>query len=144
MKEPKLIAFIKGINESLPDLIYGIIGFGIICQIFGLIVVDNLLNYSIGLWMGVLIAIAMSFHMALTLNRAVEKNAKDAQGYATVQNLLRYFIVVIILGILMLTNIGNPLACFAGIMGIKVSAYLQPVWKKILQKISFKRKNKNS
>lgn len=140
MKEPKLIRKIKGINESLPDLIYGIIGFGVICEIFGLIFIKDRMYYSIGLWLGVILAIAMSFHMAVTLNTAVEKSEKEAQGFAIVQNLLRYFVVIIVLGILMFTNVGNPLACFAGIMGIKVSAYLQPLWNKILQKISSKRK----
>ena len=139
MKEPKLISKIRSVNDSLPELIGGVIGFGVVCEVVGLIFVSDKSNYSIGLWIGVAVAIAMSFHMAYTLNKAVVRNEKDAQSYATAQNLLRYFLVVVILGILMLTNVGNPLAAFAGIMGIKVSAYLQPLWQKLLLKISCKR-----
>lgn len=144
MKEPKLISKVRSVNDSLPELVGGVIGFGVICEIIGLFFVSDKVNYSIGLWIGVIVAIMMSFHMAYTLNHAVERNEKDAQSYAIVQNLLRYFLVVVILGILMLTNVGNPLAAFAGIMGIKVSAYLQPLWQKLLLKISCKReKNQN-
>ena len=84
-------------------------------------------GYSVGLWIGVLTAIFMAFHMAVTLNSAVERDVKGAQAVATRQNIIRYLVVVIILGILMMTRIGNPLAAFAGIMGLKISAYLQPL-----------------
>ena len=143
MKVPKLISKIRNLNDALPGLIVGIVFWGLICEIFGLIVVDDKANYSIGLWMGVFTAIMMSFHMAYTLNLAVECSEKDASNYATRQNILRYFLVVVILGILMFTKVGNPLAAFAGIMGIKVSAYLQPIGNKLRMKISSKEENKN-
>ena len=34
----------------------------------------------------------------------------------------------------MITRIGNPLAAFAGIMGLKVSAYVQPLFAKLSRK----------
>ena len=49
-------------------------------------------------------------------------------------NLIRYLIVIIILGILMVTEIGNPIAAFVGVMGLKVSAYLQPIFQKLSHK----------
>lgn len=142
MKEPHLISKIRSINESLPELIGGVVLWGIICEVLGIILIKDKAYFSLGLGFGVVVAISMAFHMAITLNNVVQKSEKDAQGYAITQNLLRYFLVVIILGILMLTNVGNPLAAFVGIMGIKVSAYLQPIWQKLLLKISCK-KEKN-
>ena len=76
----------------------------------------------------------MAFHMAFSLNSAVDRDVKGAQAAATRQNIIRYLIVVLILGILMMTNIGNPIAAFVGIMGLKVSAYLQPIFQKLSQK----------
>jgi len=76
-------------------------------------------------------AVFMAFHMAVTLNTAVERDVKGAQASATRQNIFRYFIVVVILGILMLTEVGNPLAAFAGVMGLKVSAYMQPLFARL-------------
>lgn len=118
---------LRKINTALPGLLIGIILFGILCQVLVFFVVEDKTGYSIGLWVGVLTAIFMAFHMAVTLNTAVERDVKGAQASATRQNIIRYFIVVVILGILMLTKVGNPLAAFAGVMGLKVSAYLQPL-----------------
>ena len=120
-------ARLRKINTALPGLLFGIILFGILCQVLVFFVVEDKAGYSIGLWVGVLTAIFMAFHMAVTLNAAVERDVKGAQAAATRQNIIRYFIVVIILGFLMLTKLGNPLAAFAGVMGLKVSAYIQPL-----------------
>lgn len=122
-----MIDRIKKINTALPGLLFGIILVGILCQIAGIFFVEDKADYSVGLWIGVLTAIFMAFHMAVTLNSAVERDVKGAQAAATRQNIIRYLVVVIILGILMMTRIGNPLAAFAGIMGLKISAYLQPL-----------------
>lgn len=127
---------LKEINTALPGLLGGIVIWGIVCQLAGIFLpmITDKGNYSIGLWIGVLTALMMSFHMAYTLNSVVEKDVKGAQATATIQNLIRYFIVVIILGILMVTKIGNPIVAFVGIMGLKVSAYIQPLLKKIFDK----------
>jgi len=116
---------LRKINTALPGLLLGIILFGILCQVAVFFLVEDKTGYSVGLWVGVFTAIFMAFHMAVTLNTAVERDVKGAQASATRQNIIRYFIVVVILGILMLTKVGNPLAAFAGVMGLKVSAYLQ-------------------
>ena len=125
---------LKEINAALPGLLLGIILFGVLCQITGLFFVSDKEGYSIGIWIGVLTAVFMAFHMAISLNLAVERDVKGAQAVATRQNIIRYLIVVIILGILMITKIGNPLAAFAGIMGLKVSAYVQPLFAKLSRK----------
>ncbi|MBO5146033.1 MAG: hypothetical protein J6C19_10955 [Lachnospiraceae bacterium] len=122
---------LREINMALPGLLLGIILFGVLCQIAGLFFVEDKAGYSIGLWIGVLTAVFMALHMAVTLNSAVERDVKGAQAAATRQNIIRYLIVVIVLGILMLTEIGNPLAAFAGVMGLKLSAYAQPLFAKL-------------
>ena len=125
---------LKEINTALPGLLFGIILFGVLCQIAGLLFVSDKTDYSIGLWIGVLTAILMAFHMAVTLNTVVERDVKGAQAAATRQNIIRYVIVVLVLSILMVTKTGNPLAAFAGIMGLKISAYLQPFFLKLLHR----------
>ncbi len=122
---------LRKINTALPGLLLGIILFGILCQVVVFFLVEDKTGYSVGLWVGVFTAIFMAFHMAVTLNTAVERDVKGAQASATRQNIFRYFIVVVILGILMLTEVGNPLAAFAGVMGLKVSAYMQPLFARL-------------
>ena len=129
-----MIKKISSINSALPGLLLGIVLFGAVSQLVGIFLVTEKANYSIGLWIGVLTAVFMAFHMAFSLNSAVDRDVKGAQAAATRQNIIRYLIVVLILGILMMTNIGNPIAAFVGIMGLKVSAYLQPIFQKLSQK----------
>lgn len=125
---------LSDINRALPGLLGGIVLFGAASQLVGIFLVTEKANYSIGLWIGVLVAIFMAVHMALSLNNAVEQDVKGAQVAATRQNIIRYLIVVFILGILMVTEIGNPIAAFVGVMGLKVSAYLQPIFQKLSHK----------
>ena len=122
---------LRKINTALPGLLLGIILFGILCQVLVFFLVEDKTGYSIGLWVGVFTAVFMAFHMAVTLNTAGERDVKGAQASATRQNIFRYFIVVVILGILMLTEVGNPLAAFAGVMGLKVSAYMQLLFARL-------------
>ena len=129
-----MIKKISSINSALPGLLLGIVLFGAVSQLAGIFLGTEKASYSIGLWIGVLTAIFMAFHMAFSLNSAVDRDAKGAQAVATRQNIIRYLIVVLILGILMMTNIGNPIAAFVGVMGLKISAYLQPIFQKLSQK----------
>ena len=125
---------LSDMNRALPGLLGGIVLFGAISQVVGLFLVEEKLNYSIGLWVGVLVAVFMAVHMAWSLNSALEQNVKGAQAAATKQNMIRYLIVILILGILMITEVGNPIAAFVGVMGLKVSAYLQPIFQKLFHK----------
>lgn len=130
-KMRKLIIKLKELNLALPGLLSGIILFGLLSQVIGLFLVQDKANYSVGLWIGVLTANFMALHMAISLNSAVQMDVKGAQATATRHNIIRYLVVVLILGILMITRIGNPLAAFVGMMGLKVSAYLQPFFSKV-------------
>lgn len=134
MKRKNMMKKLSDMNRALPGLLGGIVLFGAVSQIVGMFFVEEKLNYSIGLWIGVLIAAFMAFHMAWSLNSALDQDVKGAQAVATRQNIIRYLIVVLILGILMITEIGNPIAAFVGVMGLKVSAYLQPIFQKLFHK----------
>lgn len=130
------ISRLKEINSALPGLVLGIVAFGVLCQVLGFFLVNDKADFSIGLWIGILTAIFMAFHMAFSLNLTVERDEKGAQASAIRQNVIRYFVVVIIFGVLMVTRFGNPLAAFVGVMGLKFSAYVQPM-------LSKKSQNKN-
>ena len=100
-----MIKKISSINSALPGLLLGIVLFGAVSQLAGIFLVTEKASYSIGLWIGVLTASLMAFHMAFSLNIAVEMDEKGAQTSATRHNIIRYIAVVIILGSLMVTRI---------------------------------------
>lgn len=118
------------INRTLFELETGIIIFGIVCQLV-ILPFGERIQYSAGLWIGILTALIAAWHMWRSLDRGLELSEKGAVSYLSRQNILRYVIIVLILIVTASTKIGNPLTAFLGIMGLKVSAYMQPLTKKI-------------
>lgn len=118
------------INRTLFELETGIIIFGIVCQLV-ILPFGERVQYSVGLWIGILTALIAAWHMWRSLDRGLELSEKGAVSYLSRQNILRYVIIVLILIVTASAKIGNPLTAFLGIMGLKVSAYMQPLTKKI-------------
>lgn len=121
---------IEKVNRTLFELEIGIMIFGLLCQIFVFLPKDKL-GYSIGLWIGIMTAALAAFHMWYTLDKGLDFDEKSAIGYLGRQNVIRYIVIVAIMITVAVSGIGNPLAVFLGIMGLKASAYMQPVTKKI-------------
>lgn len=122
------------INEALPGLLLGIFFWGMLCQIVLVWFLKDKAGYSFGLWIGVMTAFVMAWHMAWSLDRALDFGEDGATKVMTKHNMIRYGIVLIIEGIVMVTGAANPLATFLGIMGLKVAAYLQPITHKLFRR----------
>ena len=121
---------ITRINRTLFELETGILLFGGVCQLFVFLVKDKP-AYSLGLWIGVLTAMASAFHMWWTLDRALDLDEKAAVKRMGSHNILRYFFITLILTLTAVSRIANPLSAFLGIMSLKVSVYMQFITKKI-------------
>lgn len=108
--------------------------YGIIMQIICLIIPGDHLKMTVGLWIGVIAGIAMLIHMRNSLNEALDLGEEGAQKYMQKSYAIRYAAVVI--GFIALTylDIVNFITLLLGIMGLKVSAYLQPIAHKLFQK----------
>lgn len=126
----KLKEKIIKINRTLFELETGILLFGLFCQLFVFFVKDKS-GYSLGLWMGILIAAASAIHMWWTLDRALELEEKAAVKSMTLHNILRYGFIIIAFALICVSKIANPLAAFLGVMGLKISAYMYFITKRI-------------
>ena len=128
---------IKKISETLKELLIGILFYGIIVEIIGLCFIKDKMYFTIGLWFGIILAWAAAIHMWWGIDRALDLG--DGAGkYALSQNMIRYGVIVVAFGALCVMDFGNPIAAFAGIMGLKAGAYLQPFTHKII--IKFQRR----
>lgn len=125
---------ITKINRTLFELETGILIYGVVCQLFVFLVKDKA-QYSLGLWMGVLIAAASAFHMWWSLDRALDLGERQAVKVMSTHNILRYLFIVVALVLIAIGGSANPLAAFLGIMGLKVSAYMHFFTQKISTKI---------
>lgn len=118
------------INRTVFELWTGIVIYTLLCQIIAFFVNDPA-NYSICLWVGSVTAIVSAYHMWWTIDMALSFGEADAPKKMSVQYVIRYICLVIILGI-MGVRFGNYcIVTFVGILGIKVSAYLHPITRKI-------------
>lgn len=125
----------KKINETLFGMMIGIVVFAVVAQLAGMFFVDSMMKYTIGLWIGTVLALVCAYHMWWSLDRNLTINADNvggARAFALKQNMIRYFVILIVFVGVCLTDFAYPLSAFLGIMGLKVGAYLQPVINRIL------------
>jgi hypothetical protein len=122
---------LRRINEALPGLVAGIIGYGVVIQLVGVWFVSDKLSYSIGLWFGIAIAVGMAIHIATVIFDSVTMEpGKHANRRIIAKSVLRYVVVVILFFILGYSKLGNLFSAFLGLLGLKISAYLQPTLSK--------------
>ncbi len=132
----------KRIDETLILLIMGILAFGLLCQVTVIWFIPDKIGYSIGLWIGIVLATAYAYHIWWSLAHNLTVNADNERGAAAFslkQSILRYAVVAASLVILWYAG-GNTmmLAGFLGIMGVKAGAYFQPLMKRIFDRYTDK------
>ncbi len=121
---------ITKINRTLFELETGILLFGAVCQMFVFLLKDKE-AYSLGLWMGILIAAISALHMWWSLDRALDLPERAAVKFMSTHNILRYLFITVALIAVAISRAANPLSAFLGIMGLKAAAYMHFITKKI-------------
>ena len=123
---------LKRLNEALPGLVLGIIIYGILLQLTGIWLVDDKLPYSTGLWIGIGCALFMAIHMAMSIEDAVSIGTEDGAKKKTIASaMFRYVIVLLVLVAMCYLNLGMILPAFFGVLGLKISAYVQPLFYRL-------------
>lgn len=120
-----LIKRLKQLNAALPLLLIGIIVWGVLVEFTGVWFVEDKLRYSTGTWIGVGLAVFMAINMALVIDTAVTKG--QSVKILRIKSIFRYLIVVIVFLFMVYFNVGNWISAFIAIIGLKISAYAQPV-----------------
>ena len=67
-------------KRTLLELLTGIVLSGVVFEIAGLLFVKDKLAHSIGMLLGILIALAMATHMAFSLNNALDWEEEQAKS----------------------------------------------------------------
>ena len=112
------------INSSLPDLLTGILIFGAVAEFIPVWFVNDKAGYTIGLTIGIVTAMFVAWQMAWSLDRAFGYDEETATKR----------IQLVVLGILMITEVGNPLSAFLGMWSLKVAAYTAPFTHKLFRR----------
>lgn len=123
---------LKRLNEALPGLVLGIIIYGILLQVAGVWLADDKLRYSTGLWIGIGCALFMAIHMAISIEDAVCIGTEEGAKKKTIASAMtRYVVVLVVLVVMCYFNLGSILPAFFGVLGLKFSAYAQPLLDRI-------------
>lgn len=127
---------VKRLNDALPGLVLGIVIYGVLVEVIGVWFVADKLGYTVGLMVGVACACWMAINMAEVIRDSVEIcDESQAARLSTGKANLRYVVVAIVFIVMIKLDVGNPLVAFVGVMGLKVSAYLQPFAHKFMSKL---------
>lgn len=118
--------------EVLKEFWTGILSCGVILQAALMWFWPDKLSFTIGLWIGVVEAVFMAFHMYQVLDDALymADGARQIQkGYAK-----RYLVTLASALVIYWMELGSFLSFFLGVLTLKFGAYLQPLIHQILTK----------
>ena len=121
---------ITRMNRSLFELETGILIFGIAGQLILFFFAGRGL-YSAAWWIGIATAAVCAVDMWWALDRGLDLGRQGAAKKIMVHYMIRYVMIAIVLVIVALTDTLNPLITFAGVMGLKIGAYLNFFAKKV-------------
>ena len=131
----------RKINDTLLELICGILAAGAVIEIIDLIVTGVYPQFSglrflfaTGFWIGIAVAIVLAAHMYRSIDRALDMQPKDAEGYMRRAYLLRTVIILLAAAAVHYLKLGYVMAYFVGVLCLKFGAFLQPLVHKLLGK----------
>ena len=127
---------LRRMNEALPGLVVTILLYGLVIELAGVWFVEDKMKYSIGLWYGVAIAVGLAINLAMVIFDAVTMgDSEHANRRIIAKSILRYVVVVVLFFILGYFNLGNLITAFLGVLGLKISAYAQPLLTKVVNRL---------
>ena len=127
-------------KETLRDLQTGIVLLVILLEIAGILFASGKMSFCLGSLLGGIVAILLSIHMYTTLDTALEMEEGAATKYVRKKTGIRMIIMglAVICGCIF-PEVFHVLGVAAGILTLKISAYLQPmIHKYIVVKIFHK------
>lgn len=127
----KIIKKLNRLNEALPGLLLGIIIYGILAEVIGVWFSDDKIRYTSGLIIGLL----CSGYMAVNLASVIEDSVLgDSPKMLAFKSVVRYLIVCAVMIGMMYFKLGGLISGILGLLGLKVSAYAQPLLNKVFSK----------
>lgn len=137
-----MIKEFRRLNEALPGLLLGILIYGGLVELIGVWFASNKLLFTTGLFIGIACALGMAIHLAVVLDETV-RTQNASPKMIKLKSVLRYLVVVAVFFVMMWLHLGNLISAFIGVLGLKASAYAQPLLHKLihLQKDENKRKD---
>lgn len=115
------------INQTLAELIAGILCSGAVIWLGSLLILGIHLKFAFIFWIGVATAIGLSVHMYRSIDRALDMDPDSASKYMRKAYITRTMIIIAVGLVVVRIDSNNIVAMFIGILCLKFGAFLQPV-----------------
>lgn len=122
----------RNINKTVWELLIGILFMGVILEIIGLVIVQDKLYYTIGLGVGILLAVFMTFSIHSSIVRALDAGEGGAKAKMVTSYVIRTVLMAAAIGAVGVWKLGSMVGVILGLMTLKVAAYIQPITHKFL------------
>lgn len=132
----KIINALLRLNPLLPELCITIVSWGCFTELVGVWFVQDKLRYTTGLLIGTISALLMAISIAKSVYDTDGKTEKQAKAFNALSSGGRYAVVTIVVVLMAYFKLGNIISWFIGIMGLKASAYAQPLIHRLINKRS--------
>lgn len=120
----------------LSDMIITDIAYLILGEIIIILFLPEKILCATGFLVGVVLSMVSSIHIKISLNKSLHaKTSKKAIINAVVSYAIRLFVIVGVFCLMYFTETANLLAALIGLLALKLSAYLGPVTRKIVDKM---------
>ena len=128
-----MINWMKRLNQALPGLVLGILIYGLIIELIGVWFVTDKIRYTSGLFIGISCAVGLAIHIAMIIEESV-RIGEGHEKYLSFKSVMRYLVLCAVLILMMVFKLGNMFTALIGVLGLKVSAYAQPLLYRILKR----------
>ena len=122
-------------HHALVELWIGTLILAVPCELILLVFFEDRLYKTLGLVIGVIAVMLLTWHMERTISKALDLDEKGAKAVALSGYFLRYLLVFILLAACAFSKIADPLCVFLGLMLRKPSAYIQPFTHRISEAV---------
>lgn len=114
-------------RQMLCRLLLGIAVFGMVEECFLLLLCKNRLAATLGLLLGLWIAIVNSIYIYHSIGHALELDEKNSVKAMRISVMIRYcFMGIVVVLALRYPQIFSPIGTILGLLSMKISAYVQP------------------
>ncbi len=134
-----MIKWMKRLNQALPMLVLGILAYGLLVELIGVWFVGDKIRYTTGLIIGIACAIGMAIHIAMIIEESV-RIGEGHEKLLSFKSVLRYLVLCAVMIVMSYFKLGNMFTAIIGILGLKVSAYAQPLLNKFMTKLNNRRR----
>ena len=127
------------ISRMFLDLLLGILVYALIGEILILCLFERKIYITIGFATGIAYAIYSLIGINESVNSSVMMTEEGALKNTRNRYIRRILVIILILALFWFVDFGSPVAFIIGAMGLKFSAFIQPVSDKVLDKVMVRR-----